>query len=156
MHCTFYGLHSALCFLYPALCSLLSALCYLGILNPLNFPQLPIGPQLLQPLSTTIFIFAVYIRMEKKHEEFFKRLKEELEKDKQWPGEYLFKFIVPTDTSKVEAVESAFNSMGAVIVTRKSKNENFTSISVNVHMESAQHIVDKYIEVAHIEGIISL
>ena len=104
-----------------------------------------------------MIIFAVIINaMEKKHEEFFKRLKEELEKDKHWPGEYLFKFIVPTDRSKVEAVETAFNDMGAVISTKKSKNENYTSISINVHMESAQHIVNKYIEVAHIEGIISL
>ncbi len=104
-----------------------------------------------------MFIFAVIImQMDKKQEEFFARLKDELEKDKQWPGEYLFKFIVPTDRLKVEAVEKAFDDMGAVIVTKKSKNENYTSISINVQMESAQHIVNKYLEVAHIEGIISL
>ncbi len=104
-----------------------------------------------------MIIFAVNINaMDQKQEDFFKRLKEELEKDKHWPGEYLFKFIVPTDRQKVEAVEIAFDSMGAVIRTKLSKNENYTSISINVHMESAQHIVNKYIEVAHIEGIISL
>lgn len=94
--------------------------------------------------------------MDPKHEEFFKRLKTELDNSNEWPAEYLFKFIVPTDKSKVEEVERAFDSLGAVIVTKKSKNENFTSISVNVQMESAQSIVDKYIMVSHIEGIISL
>lgn len=94
--------------------------------------------------------------MEQKHEEFFKRLLVELENDREWPGEYLFKFIVPTDPAKIEAVESAFDAMGAVIVTKKSKNETYTSISINVHMESAAQIVGKYKQVAHIEGIISL
>lgn len=94
--------------------------------------------------------------MEKKHEEFFKRLLVELENDREWPGEYLFKFIVPTDRTKVEAVEGAFDAMGAVISTKRSKNDKYTSISVNVQMDSAQQIVDKYKEVAHIEGIISL
>ncbi len=94
--------------------------------------------------------------MDKKTQEFFARLKTHLEDSNQWPAVYLFKFIVPTDRAKVDAVESAFDRMGAVMKTTKSKNQNYTSISINVQMESAQHIIDKYIEVAAIEGIISL
>jgi hypothetical protein len=41
---------------------------------------------------------------------------------------YLFKFIVPTKIENVEKVESAFNCMGAVIKTTKSKTGKFTSI----------------------------
>jgi hypothetical protein len=94
--------------------------------------------------------------MEEKHEAFFKRLLAELKNDREWPGEYLFKFIVPTDVGKVAEVEKSFNDMGAVINTKRSKNETYTSISINVVMESAEQIVNKYKEVAHIEGIISL
>lgn len=94
--------------------------------------------------------------MEEKREAFFKRLLAELKSDRDWPGEYLFKFIVPTDAGKVAEVEKSFNAMGAVINTKRSKNENYTSISVNVVMESAEQIIQKYKEVAHIEGIISL
>jgi putative lipoic acid-binding regulatory protein len=94
--------------------------------------------------------------MDQKSEEFFQRLKNELENSTEWPAEYLFKFIVPTDKAKTEAVENAFNGMGAVIHTKKSKNETYTSVSINVQMESPQSVIDKYIAVSEIEGIISL
>ncbi len=94
--------------------------------------------------------------MDKKTQEFYERLKEELDNANVWPAEYLFKFIVPTEDGNVEAVENAFNDMGAVIKTTKSKNAKFTSVSVNVRMKSSQSIIDKYLEVSTIPGIISL
>lgn len=94
--------------------------------------------------------------MDKKTEEFFDRLKTELEKSNTWPAIYLFKFIVPTDVEKIKQVELAFNCLGAVIKTTQSKTGKFTSVSVDVQMESPQAVIDKYIEVSTIEGIISL
>jgi len=94
--------------------------------------------------------------MDKKTQEFYERLKEELDNANVWPAEYLYKFIVPTENGNVEAVENTFNDMGAVIKTTKSKNAKFTSISVNVRMKSSQSIIDKYLEVSTIKGIISL
>ena len=43
--------------------------------------------------------------MDKKTEEFYIRLREELDSTSAWPSEYLYKFIVPTDAKKIEAVE---------------------------------------------------
>jgi nitrate reductase NapAB chaperone NapD len=94
--------------------------------------------------------------MDKKTEEFFDRLKAELEKSNTWPAIYLFKFIVPTDDEKIKEVEQAFNCLGAVIKTTQSKTGKFTSVSVDVQMASPQAVIDKYIEVSTIEGIISL
>ncbi|WP_396152245.1 DUF493 family protein [Flavobacterium sp.] len=94
--------------------------------------------------------------MDKNTEEFYERLKEELRTTSNWPSIYLYKFIVPTDTTKIIAVEEAFNNMGAVINTVQSKTGKFTSVSVNVNMESPEHVVEKYQEVSTIEGIISL
>jgi putative lipoic acid-binding regulatory protein len=94
--------------------------------------------------------------MDKKTEEFFARLKDELANTSQWPTEYLYKFIVPTDIEKVNQVEDAFNNLGAVIKTNKSKTGKFTSVSINVLMESPDLVIKKYIEVSIIEGIISL
>lgn len=94
--------------------------------------------------------------MDKKTEEFYERLKEELRSTSQWPSLYLYKFIVPTDTTKIIAVENEFDNMGAVINTMQSKNGNFTSISVNVQMNSPEHVVEKYLAVSVIDGIISL
>lgn len=94
--------------------------------------------------------------MDKKSEEFYKRLKEELTETAIWPSEYLYKFIVPTSDEKIKQVEGAFNNMGAVIETKKSKNGKYTSVSINVKMENPQAVVDKYIELSKVEGIISL
>lgn len=94
--------------------------------------------------------------MDKKAEEFYERLKTELDMSNTWPAEYLFKFIVPTDTEKIQKVEEAFDCMGAVIKTTKSKTGKFTSLSVDVQVKDSQEIIDKYLEVSTIEGIISL
>ena len=94
--------------------------------------------------------------MDKKVEEFYERLKVELDNSNTWPAEYLFKFIVPTVDDNVARVENAFNCLGAVIKTTKSKTGKFTSISVDVTMKNAQEIIDKYQEVGTIEGIVSL
>jgi putative lipoic acid-binding regulatory protein len=93
--------------------------------------------------------------MDKKTEEFYIRLKEELNNTSSWPSEYLYKFIVPTDTKKIEEVENAFDNMGAVIKTQQSKAGKYTSVSVNVTMNCPADVVEKYIEVSTIEGIIS-
>ena len=94
--------------------------------------------------------------MDKNTEEFYERLKVELDMSNTWPAEYLFKFIVPTDAAKIQKVEEAFDCMGAVIKTTKSKTGKFTSISVDVQMKDSQEIIDKYQEVSTVEGIISL
>ena len=94
--------------------------------------------------------------MDQKTKEFYERLKVELDNSNTWPAIYLFKFIVPTDIDKIQRVESAFDCMGAVINTKKSKTGKFTSISIDVTMKDSQEIVDKYLEVSTIEGIVSL
>jgi putative lipoic acid-binding regulatory protein len=94
--------------------------------------------------------------MDKKTEEFYARLKEELNNTSLWPSEYLYKFIVPSDLKKIVEIESAFNNMGAVIKTTQSKAGKYTSVSVDVQMKNAEAVIEKYIEVSGIEGIISL
>ena len=87
---------------------------------------------------------------------FYERLKVELDNSNTWPAEYLFKFIVPSVGKNVSEVEDAFNCMGAVIKTTKSKTGKFTSISVDVTVKDADEIIEKYQELAHIKGIVSL
>jgi putative lipoic acid-binding regulatory protein len=94
--------------------------------------------------------------MDKNTEEFYDRLKAELDLSNAWPALYLFKFIVPSENDNVERVEQAFNCMGAVIKTTKSRTGKFTSVSIDVQMKDSQEIVEKYQEVSVIKGIISL
>lgn len=94
--------------------------------------------------------------MDKKTEEFYIRLKDELTNTSIWPTEYLYKFIVPSDKEKVMTVEEAFNNMGAVIKSQKSKTGKYTSVSISVQMKDPDHVIEKYKEMSTIEGIISL
>ncbi|HWS60222.1 MAG TPA: DUF493 family protein [Flavobacterium sp.] len=93
---------------------------------------------------------------EKETREFYERLKAELDLSTSWPAIYLYKFIVPSVKENILRVEEAFDCMGAVIKTTKSKTGKFTSISVDVMMKDSQEVIDKYKEVSVIEGIISL
>ena len=83
--------------------------------------------------------------MDQKTKEFYDRLKVELDLSNTWPSIYLFKFIVPTVNDNIERVENAFDCMGAVIKTKKSKTGKYTSISVDVTMKDSQEIVDNYL-----------
>lgn len=94
--------------------------------------------------------------MDKKTEEFYIRLKDELTNTSIWPSEYLYKFIVPSDKEKIETVEAEFNNMGAVIKSQKSKTGKYTSISISVQMKNPDHVIEKYKKMSSIEGIISL
>ncbi len=88
--------------------------------------------------------------------EFYDRLQIELEKSTTWPSVYLFKFIVPSTIDNVMKVENTFNNLGAIIKTTKSKTGKFTSVSIDVLMQTPQDVINKYQNLASIEGIISL
>lgn len=90
-------------------------------------------------------------------EEFYAKLKAQLQDTSLWPSEYLYKFIVPSNKSKVQEIEAIFDNLGAVITTKKSKNGKYTSVSINVRMKNPDAVIGKYKEVAqNVEGVISL
>jgi putative lipoic acid-binding regulatory protein len=90
-------------------------------------------------------------------DEFYKKLKEQLLETTNWPSEYLYKFIVKSDTNKIGQIEDLFNNTGAVINTIPSKTGKYTSVSINVIMKDPDAVISKYIEVKNnVEGVISL
>jgi len=92
-----------------------------------------------------------------KQDEFYKKLKVQLSESTIWPSEYLYKFIVISETSKISQIESIFDNTGAVISTKESKNGKYTSVSINVIMKNPDAVISKYIEVSNnVEGVISL
>ena len=92
-----------------------------------------------------------------KSEEFYKKLKIQLQDTALWPSEYLYKFIVTTDAEKISKIEALFNNLGAVITTTPSKNNKYTSISINVRMNNPDAVISKYKEVAQqVDDVIAL
>lgn len=93
----------------------------------------------------------------KDQEEFYIKLRAQLQDTSMWPSEYLYKFIVPTKSNQVKTIDEIFDNMGAVITTRKSKKGTYISVSVNVRMKNPDTVIEKYKEVAaKVEGVISL
>ena len=97
--------------------------------------------------------------MEKENnpEKFYDKLRAQLEETTSWPSEYLYKFIILTDPKKIEQIHLIFNDLGAVITTKKSKNDKYTSVSINVRMADPDAVIQKYKQVGkEVEGVISL
>jgi putative lipoic acid-binding regulatory protein len=92
----------------------------------------------------------------KKSEEFYKKLKGQLEDTSSWPSIYLYKFIVPTDKDKIKQIQDIFDIKGAVIESKQSKKGTYTSISITAKMESPDAVIAKYKVVDTLEGVISL
>lgn len=90
-------------------------------------------------------------------EEFYKKLKSQLEDTAIWPTKYLYKFILLTDKGKLGTIADIFNHLGAVIKNTPSKNGKYTSVSIHVKMKNPEAVINKYKEVAEkVEGVISL
>ena len=94
--------------------------------------------------------------MDKKTEDFYERLRSQLEDNTTWPALYLFKFIVPADLEKIAEVRAAYDNTDAEITTRDSATGKFTSLSIRVTMSSPDEVIEKYHAVSKVEGVISL
>ena len=92
----------------------------------------------------------------KDRESFYQKLKTQLDETTQFPADYLYKFIVSAEGSKVEEVQSIFDNKGAVINTKKSKTGKYISISIVIKLASSDEVIKYYQEAEKIEGIISL
>lgn len=96
------------------------------------------------------------MKEENKTDAFYERLKTQLSEDTTWPSEYLYKFIVPSSLEKIAEIEAVFDGLDAFTTLRDSSKGNYTSVSVKVVMESPEAVVEKYLEVSKVEGVISL
>lgn len=93
---------------------------------------------------------------ENKQEDFYKRLRSQLEETSVWPANYLYKFIVLSDEDKIGRIHRVFDNTGAVIDLKKSKKGKYTSVSITVNLKNPDEVIEKYKEVSAIEGVISL
>lgn len=95
--------------------------------------------------------------MEKNDSEtFYKKLKVQLSETSVWPSDYLYKFIVPSDSENISVIHKIFDNTGAVITSKKSKKGKYTSVSIIVNMANPDAVIKKYKEVGSLDGVISL
>lgn len=78
--------------------------------------------------------------------------KELLEKQYQFPTDYMFKFIVPKE--KESTVRALFPQTEPQI--RPSRNGNYLGLSFTYHVDSSDLVLAIYEKASHIEGLIAL
>lgn len=78
--------------------------------------------------------------------------KSALNDNHEWPCFYTFKFIVPQ--AKTAEVLSLFAD--DPVAERPSKSGRFISYTMELHVESADHVLSIYNRVSHIKGVITL
>lgn len=88
--------------------------------------------------------------------EFYDKLKVQLDDTTDFPADYMYKFIVPTDANQVQEVQDLFNEGGAVIKTKKSKTGKYISVSVVLKVKNSDKVIEYYQQAEKIKGIISL
>lgn len=86
---------------------------------------------------------------------FFAKLRKQLEESTEWPTVYMFKFIIPADNKKLALVESLFSAQ-ATITTRLSNQGKYISVTGKVVMLNAEEVIVKYKKAAKIDGLIAL
>lgn len=96
------------------------------------------------------------MKTEQELTEFYERLKKELDETTTFPTTYLYKFIIPSSSSKLQQLEKVFEQVQAEIKTRPSSNGKYTGVSVSVILQNSDEVIHYYREAGKIEGIVSL
>ena len=78
--------------------------------------------------------------------------KQKLDKEYNWPAEYVFKFIVPEEGAS--SIVALFPNHEPRI--KKSSKGNYTSLSFAVRVESSDEVIDLYILANEVDGVIAL
>lgn len=89
-------------------------------------------------------------------EEFYASLKVNLEKNHNFPEDYLFKFIIENNQEKLTEIYKVFDATKNTFTTRESSNGKYISCSILCFVLDANNVINLYQNVAKIEGVIML
>ena len=88
--------------------------------------------------------------------EFYASLKVNLEKNHNFPEDYLYKFIILNNQEKLTEIYKIFDGTKNTFSTRESSNGKYISITIQCFVLDAEQVIRFYKEVAKIEGVIML
>lgn len=89
-------------------------------------------------------------------EEFYAKLKVQLEDHHNFPEDYTYKFIMENNQSKLTDIYRVFDNTKNTFSTRESANGKYISCTVVAFVLSADQVIELYKDVAKIEGVIML
>ena len=99
---------------------------------------------------------AVLMLPKENPEEFYSRFQDQLKDSQEWPGPFMFKFIIRGDDQKIKKLREIFEGTNAKFKLKKSSKKTFVSVSFLATMENPISVIDVYKKTSSIEGIITL
>ena len=84
------------------------------------------------------------------------KLRKDLENLQEWPSDYIFKFIIENNSNKKDELLSKFDLSQCRLSCKESSNKKYVSLTLIMHMNNPSEVIDRYMEVSKIDGIISL
>ena len=91
-----------------------------------------------------------------KDTDFYLRFEEQLQTSQEWPGIYLFKFIVKAGATQKSLLKSFFSDFNPDFSEKNSSKNTFTSLSVKVKMSSPKEVIAIYKKTENLEGVMAL
>tara|TARA_B100000287_G_C20310321_1_gene653547 strand:+ start:366 stop:656 length:291 start_codon:yes stop_codon:yes gene_type:complete len=88
--------------------------------------------------------------------DFYSRFYNQLVNSQNWPGKYLFKFIVKSESPHLKVLKTYFESTDAIISEKKSSKKSYTSLSIKVEMKTPEDVINIYIKSSKLKGVIAL
>ncbi|MEO2099983.1 MAG: DUF493 domain-containing protein [Flavobacteriaceae bacterium] len=89
-------------------------------------------------------------------EDFYSRFYDQLVDSQPWPGFYLFKFIVKSESPHLMDLKSFFDPKEAIFLEKKSSKNTFTSLSIKIKMSTPEEVIQIYKKSSKLKGIIAL
>ncbi len=91
-----------------------------------------------------------------KSEDFYSRFKDQLLESQDWPGIYIYKFIVKDNSEEYFKLEKYLENYEGKISLKSSSNNKFLSLTFEYYAESPVDVINIYKGVENIDNIISL
>jgi putative lipoic acid-binding regulatory protein len=85
-------------------------------------------------------------------ENWVNSFRQKLDEHYAWPALYVYKFIVPT--GKEDLIKEIFPFHP--VTEKLSKQGNYTSVTIQMMMQSSDAVIDVYRKAAAVEGVVAL
>ena len=92
----------------------------------------------------------------KKSDDFYKRFEVQLKESQNWPGLYMFKFIIKSNFEDLNTLKSILSQYKGDLKVKSSDKGNYKSISFEGFFDSPTEIISIYKKVTSLDNIISL
>jgi putative lipoic acid-binding regulatory protein len=89
-------------------------------------------------------------------DDFYERFLQQLEESQNWPGLYMFKFIVKSNSNQIDKLKDLFNNPSEGVSLVNSSKNKFQSLTITIEMKSPLEVIAIYKKASEFEGVIIL